>query len=69
MTDTQAAFTCRRCTHPSVGVVAVSELDEGRAAGSPLVEVPLCVDHLAEVAEVLGFERSGEVRVARGSAG
>ena len=34
---------------------------------APLMEVPLCVDHLADVAEALGFERP---RVARcGQAG
>ncbi len=45
---------------------AVAELDEGRAAGSPLVEVPLCVDHLADIAEVPGFEKPGELRAERG---
>ncbi len=62
-------LACHRCTHPSAGVVSVAELDEGRAAGSPLVEVPLCVEHLGEVAEVLGFERPAEVRAERGSTG
>ena len=65
----ESPLACRRCTHPSVGVVSVAELDEGRAASSPLVEVPLCVEHLGEVAEALGFERPAEVRAERGCAG
>jgi hypothetical protein len=47
-------------------VVSVAELDEGRAAGGPLIEVPLCVDQLADVAEVLGFERPQETWAERG---
>ena len=38
--------------------MAVMELDEGRGA-STVAEVPLCVEHLAEVAPVLGFEKPG----------
>lgn len=68
MVASESSLTCRRCTQTSVGVVSVAELDEGRAVNSPLVEVPLCVEHLAEVAEVLGFERPGEVRGERGGA-
>jgi len=65
----ESPLACRRCTQTSVGVVSVAELDEGRAANSPLVGVPLCVEHLAEVAEVLGFERPGDVRSNQGRAG
>jgi hypothetical protein len=69
MSNTESPLTCHRCSQQSVGVVSVAEFDEGRAASAPLMEVSLCVEHLAEVAEVLGFERPGELRVARGSAG
>jgi hypothetical protein len=65
MTRSESPLACRRCPRPSAGVVSVAELDEGRAAGAPLVEVSLCVEHLAEV---LGFERPGELRAARSSA-
>ena len=58
MTRSESPLACRRCPRPSAGVVSVAELDEGRAAGAPLMEVSLCAEHLAEVAEVLGFEKS-----------
>jgi len=58
----ESPLACRRCSRPSVGVISLAELDEGRAASSPLMEVPLCVDHLADVAEALGFERPSVVR-------
>jgi hypothetical protein len=69
LSNTESPLTCHRCSQQSVGVVSVAEFDEGRAAGAPLMEVPLCADHLAEVAEVLGFERPGDVRSNQGSAG
>jgi len=46
--------TCRRCSNPAVGVVAVAELDEGRG-GDFISEVPLCGEHLVDVAEACGF--------------
>jgi len=69
LTDAESPLACRRCTQTCVGVVSVAELDEGRAAGSPLLEVSLCGEHLSEVAEVLGFERPGEVKAGTGGAG
>ena len=62
MSEKRSPLACRRCSRPSVGVVSVAELDEGRAASAPLMEIPLCVDHLADVAEALGFERPGDLR-------
>ena len=56
--------TCRRCAAPPAGVVAVSELDEGRAA-STVAEVALCAEHLADVAVACGFERPEELRPSR----
>lgn len=57
--------TCYRCPAPPAGVVAVSELDDSRAAGAPVAEVPLCALHLADVAAACGFERPGELRGER----
>ena len=58
---TEAAVgTCFRCSQPPAGVVAVAELDDGLAAGPPLVEWALCAAHLALVAAALGFEGSGK---------
>ena len=54
--------TCHRCPAPPVGVVAVSELDEGLAAGPPVTEIRLCASHLADVAVACGFDRPGDLR-------
>jgi len=45
----------------ALGVVAVAELDEGRGADF-VAEVPLCGDHLADVAAACGFDRPGALR-------
>ena len=45
-----------------LAVVAVATLDEGLAAGPPVAEVPLCAEHLGDVAEACGFERPGDLR-------
>ncbi len=54
-------MTCARCGARGAGLVSVAELDEGHAA-VVVAEVPLCLEHLAEVAPVLGFERPGALR-------
>ena len=59
------AFVCQRCGQPPAGLVSVVELDDGRAAGAPLVEAVLCGEHLAEVAGVLGFEGPAAAREIR----
>lgn len=52
---------CARCGSPAAGVVGVAELDAGRGL-EPAAEFALCVDHLADVAQALGFERPHELR-------
>jgi len=57
----QSPPSCRRCTRPAAGVVAVAELDAGRAADF-VSEVALCSEHLGDVAEAMGYERPSDIR-------
>ena len=52
---------CRRCSRPAVGVVSVGELDEGQAT-TTVAEIPLCTEHLADIAAACGFERPHDLR-------
>ena len=53
--------TCQRCAAPAAGLVAVSELDAGRAAQA-VAEVPLCAACLAGVAVACGFDPPAVLR-------
>jgi hypothetical protein len=65
------AFECMHCGRPPVALVAVSELDAGRAAGPPIAEALLCGEHPPGLEGVLRFEgpRAGDGTPASGGVG